>query len=242
MDTLYIVMPAYNEEANIENVVRSWYPLLTDKNPRSRLVVADSGSTDATHDILLRLQHTLPSLEILSDTDRYHGPKVWALYDHAIRSGADYIFQTDSDGQTSPDEFASFWAERDRYDIILGNRTVRGDGKARAFIEKVVVFLLRIYFGAKIPDANAPFRLMRSETVKKYLYLVQPDFNIPNIILTTFFCKGGERVRFKEISFAPRQGGENSINVRNIIGIGMQALKDFSYYRKIMRQAIPPRS
>lgn len=28
MDSLYIVMPAYNEEANIERVVRLWYPLL----------------------------------------------------------------------------------------------------------------------------------------------------------------------------------------------------------------------
>lgn len=28
MDSLYIVMPAYNEEENIENVVRQWYKLL----------------------------------------------------------------------------------------------------------------------------------------------------------------------------------------------------------------------
>lgn len=45
MDSLYIVMPAYNEEDNIEQVVRDWYPLLNGKSPDSRLVIADSGST-----------------------------------------------------------------------------------------------------------------------------------------------------------------------------------------------------
>ena len=69
------------------------------------MVVADSGSSNATHDILIRLQKDYPKLEILSSTGKQHGPKVIALYDFAIKQGADYIFQTDSDGQTNPDEF-----------------------------------------------------------------------------------------------------------------------------------------
>ena len=56
MDTLYVVMPAYNEKDNIEEVVSSWYPVLEGKNPASRLVVADSGSTDGTHEILEEMQ------------------------------------------------------------------------------------------------------------------------------------------------------------------------------------------
>ena len=51
MDKLYIVMPAYNEEENIESVVREWYSVLIGDD--SRLIVADSGSTDGTHDILV---------------------------------------------------------------------------------------------------------------------------------------------------------------------------------------------
>ena len=38
-DTLYIVMPAYNEEANIEKVVEAWYRILEGKAQDSRLVV-----------------------------------------------------------------------------------------------------------------------------------------------------------------------------------------------------------
>ena len=55
MDTLYVVMPAYNDEENIDEVVSSWYPVLEGKSPESRLVVADAGSKDKTHEILLRM-------------------------------------------------------------------------------------------------------------------------------------------------------------------------------------------
>lgn len=155
MDSLYVVMPAYNEEANIESVVRQWYPVLAGKAENSRLVIADSGSSDKTHEVLTNLQKEFPQLEILPDTNRYHGPKVIALYDLAIKRGIDYVFQTDSDGQTNPDEFGNFWQKREQFDGIFGNRTVRGDGKSRAFVEKVVCFLLRLYFGVKVSYANA---------------------------------------------------------------------------------------
>ena len=52
MSILYIVMPAYNEEANIEDTIKSWYPILEGKSEESRIVIADSGSTDSTHMIL----------------------------------------------------------------------------------------------------------------------------------------------------------------------------------------------
>ena len=182
-------MQAYNEEENIEQVIKSWYPLIEeeDRADTSRLVVADSGSSDRTHEILMELQKNYPKLQILVDTEKQHGPKVLALYKYAIAQGADYIFQTDSDGQTDSMEFENFWKMIEEYDLIIGNRTARGDGKSRAYVEKVVCLLLRIYFGVKIPDANAPFRLMRADIVNKYINRMPDDYNIPNIMFTTYF-------------------------------------------------------
>ena len=236
MDSLYIVMPAYNEEANILSVIDSWYGVLADKRPDSRLVVADSGSVDATHNILLKYKQNHPQLEILEKTEKQHGPKVIALYDYAIKQGADYIFQTDSDGQTSPKEFPAFWDMRRDYDGIFGNRTVRGDGKARAFVEKVVCFLLKVYFKVKVPDANAPFRLMKTKTVAKYLYRLDKDYNLPNIMMTTYFKYYDENMTFKEISFKPRKAGKNSVNIPRIIKIGFKALGDFRRLKKDMKK------
>ena len=236
METLYIVMPAYNEEDNITGVVEQWYPILEGKSENSRVVVADYGSKDKTHDILIELKRTrFPKLEILENDNQFHGPKVIALYDYAIKNGADYIFQTDSDGQTNPEEFDAFWQLRNMYDGIFGNRTVRGDGKDRAFVEKVVCILLKMYFGVKVPDANAPFRLMKASTVEKYLYKMPAAYNLPNIMITTYFAFYKEKMTFKEISFKPRTAGVNSVNIPKIIKIGWKALGDFRDLKKGMQ-------
>ena len=235
MDILFIVMPAYNEEKNIESVVRSWYPVLKGKSESSRLVIADSGSRDRTHEILEQLRSgEFPQLEILHTDNQYHGPKVIALYKYAIANGADYIFQTDSDGQTDPEEFGAFWKARRKYAGIFGNRKVRGDGKDRAFVEKVVCALVLLYFGVKIPDANAPFRLMKAQTVAKYIDKMPEDYNLPNIMMTTYFAYYREPTAFRTISFKPRQAGVNSVNIPRIVKIGWNALGDFRKLKKDM--------
>lgn len=232
MDTLYLVMPAYNEAANIEDVVRSWYPVLQNAGSDSRMIVADTGSTDRTHEILLSLSEELPQLIILSKGLRQHGPKLIQMYRFAIDHGADYIFQTDSDGQTVPAEFEGFWKLRNAYDAILGNRTVRGDGRSRANVEKFLCFMLKLYFHVSIEDSNAPFRLMRTSLVAKYLDRMPVDYNIPNVMLTTFFAYYKENFTYQVITFRPRQGGENSVDYRSIFRYGRKAMHDFSMFRK----------
>lgn len=235
MNSLYVVMPAYNEEETIQDVVKQWYPVLEGKAENSRIVIADSGSTDKTHEILLELKKQYPKIDILERSEKQHGPKLIALYKYARDNTIDYVFQTDSDGQTNPDEFLSFWELRTKYDAILGHRRVRGDGKSRAFVEMVVCLLLRVFFGVKVPDANAPFRLMKVDIVSKYIDKFHEDYNLPNIMLTTFFSHYKERLTFKEISFKPRQGGTNSINIPKIVQIGWRAIGDFRKFKKEMK-------
>ena len=49
MDKLYIVIPAYNEQDNIEQVINDWYPVIEkhNGNGQSRLIVIDDGSKDS---------------------------------------------------------------------------------------------------------------------------------------------------------------------------------------------------
>lgn len=95
---------------------------------------------------------------------------------------------------------------------------------------------MKLYFKVKVPDANALFRLMKVDVVGKYLDRFEDDYNLPNIMLTTFFSHYEERLTFKEVSFKPRQGGVNSINIKKIVKIGWKALGDFRKFKKQMKQ------
>ena len=238
-EILYIVIPAYNEEENIEQCVNDWYPVVEsyDGGGVSRLVIVNDGSKDRTYEKLIKLAETRPLLMPLNKVNGGHGSAVLYGYQYAVDQGADWIFQTDSDCQTDPAEFQAFWDAREEQEAVIGYRPDRGDGKDRKFVEGVVCFLLKMIFGVKVKDANAPFRLMRRELVTKYIQKLPKDFNLPNIMLTTYFVYYGHRVLFLPISFKPRRKGKNSINPKKIIKIGWKAVGDFRRLRKDMKDA-----
>lgn len=238
MDKLYIIVPAYNESANITNLVNDWYPIIEQHsaNGQSRLVIINDGSRDDTYEILCRLAESRPLLKPMTKPNEGHGPTVLYGYRYALKQKADWVFQTDADGQTNPGEFESFWQVRNSYDALFGNRTVRGDGSGRAFVEKTLCMMLRIYFGVSLPDANAPFRLMRADYLAEFLPKMPRKYSLPNVMLTTFGAYYHKRIRFIPISFKSRQGGRDSINIRRIIQYGWQAIKDFRMFRHRMHR------
>lgn len=239
MRKIYFVLPAYNEEANIEETIRQWYPVVERCGGECRLVIANDGSKDKTYEIMTRLQSQYPQFIPLDKPNQGHGPTVIYLYRYAIAHGADYIFQTDSDGQTNPLEFNAFLdAVGGGYNCILGSRPVRGDGENRKIVENVLRVYVWLFFHVWVPDANAPFRLMKASVVAKYLDFMPMDFNLPNAVLAACFSKFNERVKYIDITFKSRQGGVNSINLKKIFKIGWKAISDFWKISKTVRRMI----
>ena len=235
MDKLYIVIPAYNEQDNIDDVVKDWYPVVEKTGPDSRLVIIDDGSKDATYEKLLELAKDRPQMEPVHKENGGHGATVLFGYDYALKAGADYIFQTDSDGQTLPSEFDEFWALRNDYDMVIGHRKGRQDGFSRVFVTKVLKAVCLVCFHVNVQDANTPFRLMKAESLKKEISYIPKDYNLANVIVSVLFIKKGHQVKYLPITFRPRQGGVNSINFKKITKIGQKALKDFIQINKIIK-------
>ncbi|MDE7418081.1 MAG: glycosyltransferase family 2 protein [Lachnospiraceae bacterium] len=238
MDTLYIVMPAYNEEKNLQAVAEAWYSVIERHNAegKSRLLIVDDGSKDSTAEIGRNLAGRYPYLEFITKQNTGHGATVLFAYQYALQANADYIFQTDSDGQTVPEEFEQFWDKRKDFSAIIGYRRQREDGFSRIVVTKTLKVVLRVVFGLNVTDANAPFRLMKRELLQEYLPDVPDHFNLSNVMLTVLFLYNEEDVLFVPITFRQRQGGVNSINIPKICRIGMWAVKDFWKIKKGMRR------
>lgn len=235
-ENLYIVIPAYNEEENIESVAREWHEVVEKIGNGSKLVIVNDGSKDGTYKKLCQLKKELPCLEPIDKKNEGHGATVLYGYNYALKKNASYIFQTDSDGQTIPDEFWQFWELRHEYSAVIGHRNHRQDGFSRVFVTKTLKAVLFLIFGLSITDANTPFRLIDRETLKKYYKRIPPKFNLSNVMLTVLMVDGKENIKFIPITFRPRQGGVNSINLKKITKIGLQAVKDFRRIKKEMKQ------
>ena len=75
---------------------------------------------------------------------------------------------------------------------------------------------------------------MKASTLEKELKYVPKDFFLANVLITVIFTKHKRRVRYVPITFRPRQGGVNSINLKRIFGIGLKALGDFVKLNRII--------
>lgn len=236
MDSLYIVIPAYNESANIREVIEEWYAVIErhNGNGRSRLLVIDDGSKDDTYSIMKQEMDKKPMLVGLTKANSGHAPTCMFGYKYALEKGADYIFQTDSDGQTKASEFEVFWKLRKKYDVIMGFRKHRGDGFSRLFVSRTLRIVIKLFFHVNVLDANVPYRLMQADILKKAMSLVPQDYMLGNVVLSVVFVKRNNRVKFLPITFVSRQDGVSMYNWGRIFRIGVNSLKEFVSINKMI--------
>lgn len=235
-ERLIIVIPAYNEEMNIESVVAQWYPIVEKIGGESRLFVINDGSTDGTQEKLLELKKIYSGLRVVEKENQGHGATVLYGYRCALAEGTDYIFQTDSDGQTLPEEFWRLWDNREKCGLLIGSRRGRQDGWQRKVVTRVLRLVIWFTFGCWVRDANTPFRLMKAEQLGGVIDCIPENYSLANVLMTVIYTKRKMGVYYYPITFRPRQGGKNSINMKKIVRIGWAALGDFIQLRqKVLR-------
>ena len=77
---------------------------------------------------------------------------------------------------------------------------------------------------------------MKAQGLQENIQYVPQDFNLSNVILSVIYAKRGQAVKFIPITFRPRQGGVNSINLKKICKIGLQAMKDFRNINRALKK------
>lgn len=233
MDKLYIVMPAYNEETAIADVVDEWHKVIEKVGRDSKLVIFNDGSKDNTLRVLENINSQYPDLVVVNKKNAGHGPTCTVAYKYAIAENADWIFQTDSDGQTKSSDFWLFWEKRNNYDFIIGSRPNRSDGLVRCFISKTLKVIIIVIFKVILKDANTPFRLMKVERLRKYMPAIPDNYFLPNTLLSVMITKNKEKVFWQNITFAGRSSGISSISPAKIGKLGITLIKQLYKLRNV---------
>ncbi len=127
-----IVLPAYNEEAYIEEMVARCVTALDRKQDSSKILVIDNCSTDRTAEIVDKLHEGDARIRII----RHETNKLYAgsCQTGAHNSVGERVFIMDSDGQINPEEIWKFDAELDKgFDVVFGKRIQRAAIHAGAY-------------------------------------------------------------------------------------------------------------
>jgi len=238
---LSIVMPAHNEAPHIERCVSEWIDSVVSKLPHAELIVIDDCSTDETALRLHSLESRYPQLRVLqTPTNVGHG--------RAIRMGLDstageFVFQTDSDRQHSPEDFWPLWAERDTADFVFGVRTSRADGVVRLLISRTMRLANLVMWGYWIADANCPFKLMRRDPMRRVLRQVPVNAFIPMVMVSILARRSGYRVADVRVRHFPRTAGQQSLaGLIKWASVGTRCVRQLCNLRMSMRVGRPART
>lgn len=234
MVTLSVVMPAYNEADHIEQSVSEWYARTVSAIPGAELVVVDDCSTDGTGAILEEMARRNPAIRILrTPTNSGHGRALRLAMDDCR---GEFVFQTDSDRQHTPDDFWPLWNARESADFVFGARDHRADGAFRATVSTVMRVANFLIWQRWIDDANCPFKLMRRQPLESLLAMIPSDSFIPMVMLSLLARRGEFRVRDIPVRHFVRTAGRQSLSgLATWARIGTRCLRELLALRLAVR-------
>lgn len=233
-----IIMPAYNEQEALPDVIKEWARVA--EKIGGMLVVLNDGSKDNTLQVLKEAAGAQKNLVVFDKANSGHASTCLAGYRWAIREKFEWIFQTDSDGQARSEDFDRAWELRDRHDFIFGFRPSRGDGFARLVISRTLRLVIRCVFGVHVPDANVPFRLMKSSRLEPNLVHVPEGLFLANAFLTVALQMSESKIHWINIAFHPRQGGQPSVSFKKFFKVGLKVTREFIAVRKSLQGKTRP--
>jgi glycosyltransferase involved in cell wall biosynthesis len=225
-ESISIVFPAFNEEANIEKAVRAARDATAKLFAAGKveIIVVDDGSTDRTRQVLERIRQDYPELVPL-----YH-PKNRG-YGAAVRTGLyaasnELVFFTDSDLQFDLNEIEYLLEHIADHEIVAGYRGKRADPFTRKFNAWGWNKVVRVTLGVKVRDIDCAFKLFRRDIFDK-IDLTSVGAMI-NTELLAMAAQQGMRVKEVRVSHFPRVAGQQTgANLRVI----MKAFKELAAMR-----------
>ena len=212
--SLLLLIPAYNEEARIEPVLRDYAQFFQQNySGKFQIVVVLNGCTDNTLGVVQKVARDFFSVSHL-DFPAPIGKGGALIEGLKLAPLADLIGYADADGATSPAAFMEMVKSIGDADCVIGSRWLPGSKlhqaqtRLRRFFSRSFHFIVELLFWMHIKDTQCPCKLMRREAVEK----IHPTLRIADLAfdvnLLVSLKRAGFRVREVPIEWTDKVGSK----------------------------------
>ena len=208
-----IIIPAYNESANIEKTVRD---IVENANDFDYVIINDC-STDNTREICEKNGFNIVNLPINLGI----GGAVQTGYQYAEEYGYDLAVQVDGDGQHDPQFLRqmSEYMESHNADMVIGSRFIECEGFQSSFLRRVGIIyftkLIKLCTGKKITDPTSGLRMVGRNIIQLFAESYPKDYPEPESVVAAL--RKGYVVDEIPVVMRERQGGESSITMKKSV-------------------------
>jgi glycosyltransferase involved in cell wall biosynthesis len=209
---LSIVLPVFEEEAEIADLISGIVDTLTADSVSFEIIAVDDGSRDRTADVLRQLKETYPEGLRVARHMRNMGNGA------ALRTGirlarGEVVVTMDADGQHSPADISKLSSQIPPNDLVIGARTLDYAGSFyRGMANRFYNWFASWLSGTRVDDLTSGFRAMRRVVALHFLPLFPAGFSAPTTV-TLAFLKAGYSVAFLPIHVGQRASGRSKIRL-----------------------------
>jgi len=174
---LSVIIPAYNEEANIRNTVHATYAALSDKVKSFEIIIVNDGSKDRTAAVvenLIKEKKLKDCLKLVTYSPNMG--KGWALKNGFEASVGQYIAFFDADLDISPDHITQYLdvLKNKNVDTVVASKRHKDSileySRIRILISTIYYLFNRIFFRLKVRDTQSGVKVFR----RKILEITMP--------------------------------------------------------------------
>jgi len=206
---ILIIIPAYNEEANIVRVTDH----LINDYPQYDYVIINDGSKDRTSEICR--EHGYRMIEHPVNLGLAAAVRTGMKY--ALANGYDAAMQYDGDGQHRPEYIAAMAEKIEQgYDIAIGSRfvTEKKDGSLRMLGSRMIERFVRLTTGKTIHDPTSGMRMYNKDIIR---VLANNAALTPEPDTVAYLSRCGAKVSEVQVTTDERIAGESYLTLRRSI-------------------------